>query len=71
MMTGWYFILNGRDFFCWHVDILVWTVEIFMMTGRDFIIYHTFMMTGQDVFMNGRDFHDDRLKFYYDWSKFS
>ena len=41
-----------------------------MMTGRGFIIYHIFIMTGQDVIMNGRDFDDDRLKFYYEWSKF-
>ena len=41
-----------------------------MMTGRDFIIYHIFIMAGQDVIMNGRGFHDDSLKFYYEWSKF-
>ena len=50
MMTGWDFILNNQDFHddrlrfyyerlifsSWEFEILLWMVEIFMMTGRDF-----------------------------------
>ena len=48
-MAGWDFIMNGQDFIKtvemyydssrfspWQVEILFWTVEIFMMTGREF-----------------------------------
>ena len=60
MMTGQYFRNDKLIFYCeqsrfsWcQVEILLWTVQTCMMTHRDFI-------------MNGWDFHDDRLRFYYD-----
>ena len=30
-----------------------------------------FMITGREVIMNGRDFHDERLRFYYERLRFS
>ena len=71
---------DSRSIFSWRL------VEIFMMTGSDFIMngwdFHNdrleillsmveiLMATGRDFIMNSRDFYDDGLRFYYKWSRF-
>ena len=70
---------KSRDFFSWlQVEMLLWTAEIFMMKGRDFIMngwdFHDdrprflqatkiFTRKGQDFIINGWDFHNDKLRF--------
>ena len=58
MMTDRDFILNGQGFSWWQAGILFWTVEVFMMTDRDFLDD-----TSQDFIMNSRDFYDDKSRF--------
>ena len=56
-MKGRDFIMNGGNKL-WKFEISLWTVEIFMMMSRYFI-------------MSGCDFHDNRSRFYYKRLRFS
>ena len=58
-----------------HVDILLWKVEIFMMTGQDFYNHRSrfcyewsrFLWWQVEILiMTGRDFHYDKSRFYYE-----
>ena len=90
MVVGQDFIINGGDFLddrskcyygCsrfswWQVEILLWTVEILIMIGRDvYFSWHVkfFVMTRQiKIFMmKGRGFCGDRSRFYYERLRFS
>ena len=76
----WVDIYYGRSIFChewprfswWQVEILSWTIEIFMITDRDFHgdrsrFYDerlTFSWWQVQIFiMAGWDYHDDRSRF--------
>ena len=52
MTTGWYFHDDRLRFSWWQVEVLLWTVEVFMMTSQNFII-------------SSRNFHDDRSRFFW------
>ena len=67
IMNDWDFLYDRSKFSWWKFEILLWTVEIFVMTGRDFRDERSeFSWWQAEIFMmTGRDFHDDRWRFFF------
>ena len=63
--------VNSRDYLkgpdtLWKVDILLWMIKIFMMTGWDFIMNDRDFPQIEIFMMATRDYHDSRSRFFYD-----
>ena len=74
MMKGRDFIINGRDFqdnnrlrfSWWYVEILLWTIKVFMMTGWIFSWWLVEILLWKAVIFKiiaGWDIHDHRSRF--------